>query len=479
MLQLIKKLSVVVLLFFCVTALAPAGAADTPEIVLKKKENSVVRIINIYTNALGKEEEVLGSGFFINREGCIVTNYHVVELPPGGRLTALVVMYKYDGKAVLSRADVIEEDKDRDMAVLRIEKAKGYEPLYIEPDKCSSGQMVYSLGFPAQLDRMQDAKAMVNRLISLLSKQKRTVEFALTDDIDQFLRLSLYQGTIGRLVNKPWKNDLRKRELEILEHNAIISPGHSGGPLVDSDGNVVGINTANVLNPNEDEKAASASPYQLASSARELLIFLKNERMIFSEAQGTLSSQTKMYIYLGGGMILLALLGMLAYFSLKSSKKSPQSSLERRGGGGQSTKVWNPPPAASVAPSPAPVPVSSPRPAPGRASAPGSGSSTPIVLKGKLEDGKECQLTFSIAMIEAKGKLVIGRKSDQCDLVIPDSSVSRVHAELLVRDGSIYLQDMGASSQTTINKVTLFKQKTQLHVGDVITFGSTRFTVTA
>ena len=412
MLTRITTQAAVVLCLLFIIGISSVYSSDTPPIVIKKMEQSVARIVNLYVTPLGKEDGVLGSGFFINREGNIVTNLHVVEVPAGCKPLALVVMYKYDGKAVLSRADVIRKDADRDMAILRIEKAQGYEPLYLQQNKCIAGQTVYSLGFPADLDRIQDAKAMYNKWISLLTKQKRTVEFNLTDDIDQFIRPSLYQGTIGRIVNKPWNNDVRKRELEILEHNAVISAGHSGGPLVDADGDVVGVNTAGkylkgkIVDKEGDIDISGSAQYQLASSARELLIFLKNEKTPPAPQQ-------------------------------VSQKKQP-SSFPRSDRG-----------AASV----------------------------PIQLKGQLEDGKECLLTFSIAMVESKGKLVIGRKSDQCDLVVPDLSVSRVHAELVFRNGGLYLQDAGGSSQTTVNGVTLYKQKALLHSGDVITLGNAKFTV--
>lgn len=457
-------------------------AADTPPIVIKKMEQSVVRIVNLYVTPSGKEDGVLGSGFFINREGNIVTNLHVVEVPKDCKPLALVAMYKYDGKAVLSRADIIRKDVDRDLAVLRIEKARGYEPLYLQQDKCIAGQTVYSLGFPADLDRIQDARAMYNKWISLLTKQKRTVEFNLTDDIDQFIRPSLYQGTIGRLVNKPWDNDVRKRELEILEHNAVISAGHSGGPLVDGDGNVVGVNTAGkylkgkLIDKEGDIDISGSAQYQLASSVRELLIFLRNEKTDHLVAQGTMSASTRMYVYLGGGMILLAVLGTIAYFSLKNGRRN--KAVPSGPSVGSRPAVSAVPAAGSSSwNAPAPPRAAAKKPQSPSVHGTGSSASAPVQLRGVLEDGKECLLTFTIAMVESKGRLVIGRKSDQCDLVIPDISVSRVHAELVFRDGGLYLQDAGGSSQTTLNGVTLYKQKALLHSGDVVTFGNTRFTV--
>lgn len=482
MLTRITTQAAAVLCLLFMIGISSVYSSDTPPIVIKKMEQSVARIVNLYVTPLGKEDGVLGSGFFINREGNLVTNLHVVEVPAGCKPLALVVMYKYDGKAVLSRADVIRKDADRDMAILRIEKAQGYEPLYLQQDKCIAGQTVYSLGFPADLDRIQDAKAMYNKWISLLTKQKRTVEFNLTDDIDQFIRPSLYQGTIGRIVNKPWNNDVRKRELEILEHNAVISAGHSGGPLVDADGNVVGVNTAGkylkgkIVDKEGDIDISGSAQYQLASSARELLIFLKNEKTDHLVAQGTMSSSTKMYVYLGGGMILLAVVGTIAYFSLKNSWKGKSKAAAPAVGMRSSVSgapavasSWEMPPAPQQVPQKK-QPSSFPRSDKGAAS-------VPIQLKGQLEDGKECLLTFSIAMVESKGKLVIGRKSDQCDLVVPDLSVSRVHAELVFRNGGLYLQDAGGSSQTTVNGVTLYKQKALLHSGDVITLGNAKFTV--
>ena len=188
------------------------------------------------------------------------------------------------------------------------------------------------------------------------------------------------------------------------------------------------------------------------------------------------SSSTKMYVYLGGGMILLAVVGTIAYFSLKNSWKG-KSKAATPAVGMRSSVSGAPAVASSWEMPPAPQQVSQKKQPSSFPRSDRGAASVPIQLKGQLEDGKECLLTFSIAMVESKGKLVIGRKSDQCDLVVPDLSVSRVHAELVFRNGGLYLQDAGGSSQTTVNGVTLYKQKALLHSGDVITLGNAKFTV--
>ncbi len=84
-----------------------------------------------------------------------------------------------------------------------------------------------------------------------------------------------------------------------------------------------------------------------------------------------------------------------------------------------------------------------------------------------FSDGKE----YSIP----PGRLTVGRQAD-CDLVIPDPLVSRRHAELAVRDGVLYLQDLGSANGTIVNGESVASEQV-LEDGDVVEFGDTKATV--
>jgi anti-anti-sigma factor len=86
-----------------------------------------------------------------------------------------------------------------------------------------------------------------------------------------------------------------------------------------------------------------------------------------------------------------------------------------------------------------------------------------------LPDGKE----YSIPA----GRLTVGRQAD-CDLVISDPLVSRRHADLYLRDDTLYVEDLGSANGTIVNGVPLQGERS-LKGGDVIEFGDTKVTVRA
>ncbi len=142
-----------------------------------------------------------GSGFVLDGDGHIVTNYHVVK-----NATQVEVLLA-DGTAY--PAQIVGSDPYNDLAVLKIEIA----PDLLVPVEIGSsqnlrvGQRVIAIGNPFGLDR-----TLTTGVVSAL---KRTIQ---TDN--------------GQALG------------EVIQTDAAINPGNSGGPLLDTAGRVVGINTA-------------------------------------------------------------------------------------------------------------------------------------------------------------------------------------------------------------------------------------------
>jgi len=165
-----------------------------------------------------------GTGFFIGKEGedpsYIITNYHVVEeyVKSGGKgsKSQLAVFYEAD-----DYEEVYLEDYDvqRDIALLRLAKPTSKRiPLKLEKtDEKNVGMSVYAIGFPAVADSVDAASA-----------------FGAKDS-------TVIGGTISRLVTE---SSTGRR---LIQTNAAIHDGNSGGPLVTEAGNVVGINTFHIL----------------------------------------------------------------------------------------------------------------------------------------------------------------------------------------------------------------------------------------
>jgi S1-C subfamily serine protease len=142
-----------------------------------------------------------GSGFVWDRQGHVVTNYHVLA---GGNVFSVVLA---DGATY--RARVVGLEPRKDLAVLRIDApAAALVPLEIgASSRLVVGQKVLAIGNPFGLDR-----SLTTGVISALGREIPSQ---------------------GRTVIE-----------DVIQTDASINPGNSGGPLLDSAGRLIGVNTA-------------------------------------------------------------------------------------------------------------------------------------------------------------------------------------------------------------------------------------------
>lgn len=173
------------------------AATPLPENVLF--EQSSAAVVKVLTDTGS------GSGFLINDQGHFVTNHHVVE---GGRNFAVQRGLRS------APADLIWQSADLDLAVIRIAgNLSGLRPLPLALSAPLPLQDVVSIGYPGAAD-------------TILTSNEATPSFT--------------EGAVGRVVDGSWNNV----QLRIIQHNADINPGSSGGPLLDRCGRAVGVNTA-------------------------------------------------------------------------------------------------------------------------------------------------------------------------------------------------------------------------------------------
>ena len=145
-----------------------------------------------------RKEKALGSGFIISAEGYVVTNNHVVQ-----KADEIEVILKGGEKSY--PAEIVGTDPETDLALLKIDADKQLPVLQFgDSDTIKVGQWVVAIGNPFGLDHTVTA--------GIISAKGRVIGAGPYDDF--------------------------------LQTDASINPGNSGGPLLNLDGEVIGINTA-------------------------------------------------------------------------------------------------------------------------------------------------------------------------------------------------------------------------------------------
>lgn len=166
-------------------------------LVAKRVEPSVVSIVRPSRRGMDSQ----GSGVIVDKDGFIVTNSHVVE---GARTIQVRLSDRRTADATVVGADELT-----DIAVLKIDVPNLIAAEWGDSDKMQVGDLVWALGSPYGLER-----SLTFGIVSAKSRHSRYLNG----------RPSPYQ--------------------EYMQTDAAVNPGNSGGPLVNIEGQIVGINAA-------------------------------------------------------------------------------------------------------------------------------------------------------------------------------------------------------------------------------------------
>jgi serine protease Do len=205
-----------------VSVLSPNGSAEN--------QQSQGRSSSQFPQLKG-HEQALGSGFIVSPDGYILTNNHVV----GNADLVLVIVG--DGEPV--RAEVVGTDPPTDLAVIRVRDRSDLPVLpFGDSDSLEVGDWIIAIGQPFGLSH-----TVTSGIISALGRSN--------------MDLTTYE--------------------DFIQTDAAINPGNSGGPLVNLDGEVVGVNTA-ILGAAGNIGIGFAIPINMAKDVYEQI--RKNGRVV-------------------------------------------------------------------------------------------------------------------------------------------------------------------------------------------------------
>lgn len=215
--------------------------------VVKKVEPAVVGIVNYkrvsdyFSDQTKLQPNDVGSGVLINKTnqyGYFVTNNHVVQ----GAAKVEVVMKK--GTHVT--ANVVGTDPFTDLAVVRVpaKAVKGIRPIpFANSDNLQVGEPAIAIGSPMGLD-FEDSVTS-----GIVSAKSRVMPVEQVDD--------------------PAQNVLDYQT--VIQTDAAINPGNSGGPLLNIDGQIIGINSSKIVDPTVEGMGFAIPSNDVASIAAQII----------------------------------------------------------------------------------------------------------------------------------------------------------------------------------------------------------------
>ena len=176
----------------------PVVQEHSPSLTAQEVYRQVNPAVAVVLADLGDGSASVGTGVIFSQDGYLITNYHVVE---GGQecTVALDSGRSYEAKYVAG-------DADSDLAVLKVEGQDLPAAVFGDSDLLTVGDKVYAIGNPLGVE----------------------------------LRGTLTDGIVSAIDRDV---EVEDRTMTLLQTNAALNSGNSGGPLINEYGQVVGINT--------------------------------------------------------------------------------------------------------------------------------------------------------------------------------------------------------------------------------------------
>lgn len=321
-----------------------------------------------------------GSGFLISRQGHIITNHHVIKECPSG--SHIQILFSSSSRFTLKK---LASSSEKDLALLQAELPPNKTPLTLFDGEPKVGDKLRVIGFPGLADLALDRNVLVGIQI----------------------QPSMTEGIVSRNV----VDHLQRR---VLQTNALVKQGNSGGPTFDECGRVVGVATYGIR---------LSEGLNFAVSSQELLQFLKPHRpplqSTFSRCSPS-SNQPSLVWWIVGLFFLVGVGGIWYTQQQPAQKRIPTPSLSAQPATmGLVLGSYQRSSSGEILREQAPSPKK-------------ENPSTSWTLLGISGEFDQSSIPLSL------GSLILGRDPKTCHLVfgLRDSSISKVHAEIQLSNHS-------------------------------------------
>jgi putative serine protease PepD len=208
-----------------VNAITAAAVKATPSVVTIKATNG--------------SEGGTGSGIILDGEGHVLTNTHVVTLD-GTAANAAIEVRMSDGKVY--SAEIVGTDPLSDLAVVKIQNGSGLVPAVLgDSGKLNVGDTAVAIGSPLGLTGTvtDGIVSTLNRTISVASSAAPKQGPDNSQGGDQGFQFAPPDGGQGQSTANQGSISIN-----VIQTDAAINPGNSGGALVNTKGEIIGVNVA-------------------------------------------------------------------------------------------------------------------------------------------------------------------------------------------------------------------------------------------
>lgn len=409
--------------------LAVAGDAFNAAAV----EASVVRVIAPQSQP---DSFSMGTGWIVSGRRIVITNNHVVE---GGVSFHLAMME--DGKPKTIEAKLLRRSPEKDLAVLEAVADLPGKALPLAGYDAAATSRVIAVGFPGTAD------------LALFSDrdtgEMKAVRFGLEDA--DFYRPTWTEGVASRNLSY-----FRSIDGPALQHSAPINQGNSGGPLLDSCGRVLGVNTIRAVEGEPQGVFYAIHPKEIT---RFLEVASFTPTIVSSPCSVTAGTSSAFVFPMFFASLAIAAASLwVAYKRQVPAVVKPLSAVANR--------VSRIVPGAAF----------------GQAARGGDRKPAPVALPNKpakivtlMPKAAGPQVTIDRDKLDNGQSLVIGRSSSS-DVVLAHESVSRRHARIwLDRSGTLWIEDLGSSAGTYVGSDRISKP-TAVPGGTHVLLGSVGYT---